>query len=97
MLAASRADVSEAFCSDCGCGHRPVGPSRFRAHRVCMRCPMGMVLDGFNCAQEQHRNEPLMRLRASRDRTAARSLAATRVVPSYHGGCDRSSRGRCIY
>jgi hypothetical protein len=42
MLAASRADLSKAFCSYCG--YPPMGPWRLRAHQVCMRCEMGMAL-----------------------------------------------------
>jgi len=42
MLAASRADLSKAFCNYCG--YPPMGPWRLRAHRVCMRCQMGTVL-----------------------------------------------------
>ncbi len=38
----SRADLSHAFCSYCG--YPPMGPWRVRAHRVCMRCQMGVVL-----------------------------------------------------
>ena len=38
----SRADLSRAFCSYCG--YPPMGPWRVRAHRVCMRCQMGVVL-----------------------------------------------------
>lgn len=38
----SRADLSHAFCSYCG--YPPMGPWRVRAHRVCMRCEMGVVL-----------------------------------------------------
>ncbi len=38
----SRADLSRAFCSYCG--YPPMGPWRVRAHRVCMRCYMGVVL-----------------------------------------------------
>jgi hypothetical protein len=39
----SRADLSQAFCSYCG--YPPKGPWRVRAHRVCMRCQMGVVLE----------------------------------------------------
>ena len=39
---ASRADLSQAFCSYCG--FPPMGRWRSFAHRVCMRCQMGMVL-----------------------------------------------------
>jgi hypothetical protein len=42
MLHASRSDLSHAFCSYCG--YPPMGPWRVRAHRVCMRCQMGVVL-----------------------------------------------------
>ena len=42
MPHASRADLSHAFCSYCG--YPPMGPWRVRAHRVCMRCQMGVVL-----------------------------------------------------
>jgi hypothetical protein len=42
MLAASRADLSKAFCSYSGCP--PIGEWRLRGHRVSMRCQMGMVL-----------------------------------------------------
>jgi hypothetical protein len=42
MPYASRADLSHAFCSYCG--YPPMGPWRARAHRVCMRCQMGVVL-----------------------------------------------------
>jgi hypothetical protein len=38
----SRSDLGHAFCSYCG--YPPVGPWRSRAHRVCMRCHMGVVL-----------------------------------------------------
>lgn len=38
----SRTDLSHAFCSYCG--YPPMGPWRVRAHRVCMRCQMGVVL-----------------------------------------------------
>jgi hypothetical protein len=38
----TRADLSEAFCSYCG--YPPMGRWRSLAHRVCMRCEMGMVL-----------------------------------------------------
>jgi hypothetical protein len=39
---ASRADLSQAFCSYCG--YPPMGRWRSLAHRVCMRCEMGTVL-----------------------------------------------------
>jgi hypothetical protein len=39
---AARADLSQAFCSYCG--YPPMGRWRSLAHRVCMRCEMGMVL-----------------------------------------------------
>jgi hypothetical protein len=42
MSHAPRADLSQAFCSYCG--YPPVGLSRASAHRVCMRCEMGVVL-----------------------------------------------------
>lgn len=42
MPYASRADLSHAFCSYCG--YPPMGPWRARAHRVCMRCQLGVVL-----------------------------------------------------
>ena len=38
----SCADLSHAFCSYCG--YPPMGPWRTRAHRVCVRCQMGVVL-----------------------------------------------------
>jgi hypothetical protein len=38
----SRVELGHAFCSYCGCP--PMGPWRVRAHRVCMRCQMGVVL-----------------------------------------------------
>lgn len=41
-MRASRADLSQAFCSYCG--YPPMGGWRSRAHRVCMRCEMGTVL-----------------------------------------------------
>jgi hypothetical protein len=37
-----RTDLSHSFCSYCG--HPPMGAWRDRAHRVCMRCEMGVVL-----------------------------------------------------
>ena len=39
---ASRAELSQAFCSHCG--YPPMGRWRSLTHRVCMRCEMGMVL-----------------------------------------------------
>lgn len=42
MLSAPRAELSEPFCSYCG--YPPPGPWRRRAHRVCRRCQMGVVL-----------------------------------------------------
>jgi hypothetical protein len=39
---ASRADLSQAFCSYCG--YPPMGRWQSLAHRVCMRCELGMVL-----------------------------------------------------
>lgn len=39
---ASRADLSQSFCSYCG--YPPMGRWRSLAHRVCMRCETGMVL-----------------------------------------------------
>jgi hypothetical protein len=39
---ATRADLSQAFCSYCG--YPPMGRWRSVAHRVCMRCEMGTVL-----------------------------------------------------
>lgn len=39
---ASRADLSQAFCSYCG--YPPMGRWQSLAHRVCMRCEMGTVL-----------------------------------------------------
>lgn len=39
---APRADLSQAFCGYCG--YPPMGRWRSVAHRVCMRCEMGMVL-----------------------------------------------------
>jgi hypothetical protein len=39
---ASRADLSQAFCSYCG--YPPMGRWRLLAHRVCMRCEIGTVL-----------------------------------------------------
>ncbi len=39
---ASRADLSQAFCSYCG--YPPMGRWRSLAHRVCRRCEMGTVL-----------------------------------------------------
>lgn len=57
MLAASRADLSKAFCSYCG--YPPMGPWRLRAHRVCMRCQMGMVLRAPPNAQPRF-DEPFL-------------------------------------
>src|SRR5690242_12276604 len=57
MLAASRADLSKAFCSYCG--YPPMGPWRSRLHRVCMRCQMGMVLRAPPDAQPRF-EEPLL-------------------------------------
>jgi hypothetical protein len=42
MPYASRADLSHAFCSYCG--YPPMGRWRTRAHRVCMRCQLGVIL-----------------------------------------------------
>ncbi len=42
MSHAPRADLSQAFCSYCG--YPPIGLSPASAHRVCMRCEMGVVL-----------------------------------------------------
>jgi hypothetical protein len=39
---ASRADLSQAFCSYCG--YPPMGRWQSLAHRVCMRCEIGTVL-----------------------------------------------------
>src|SRR6185437_3341462 len=57
MPAASRADLRKAFCSYCG--YPPMGPWRLRAHRVCMRCQMGMVLRASPNAQP-HFDEPFL-------------------------------------
>jgi hypothetical protein len=57
MLAASRADLSEAFCSYCG--YPPMGPWRLRAHRVCMRCQMGVILRALPNAQPRF-DEPFL-------------------------------------
>ena len=48
----SRADLSHAFCSYCG--YPPMGPWRVRAHRVCMRCQMGVVLRAPAGAQPRY-------------------------------------------
>ncbi len=42
MPHASRSDLSHAFCSYCGCP--PMGRWRTHAHRVCMRCQLGVIL-----------------------------------------------------
>lgn len=42
MPYASRADLSHAFCSYCG--YPPMGRWRTPAHRVCMRCQLGVIL-----------------------------------------------------
>jgi hypothetical protein len=52
MLHASRSDLSQAFCSYCG--YPPMGPWRVRAHRVCMRCQMGVVLRAPAGAEPRH-------------------------------------------
>jgi hypothetical protein len=52
MPHASRADLSHAFCSYCG--YPPMGPWRARAHRVCMRCQMGVVLRAAEGAEPRH-------------------------------------------
>ena len=52
MPYASRADLSHAFCSYCG--YPPMGPWRVRAHRVCMRCQMGVVLRAPAGAEPRH-------------------------------------------
>ncbi len=52
MPYASRADLSHAFCSYCG--YPPMGPWRVRAHRVCMRCQMGVVLQAPDGAEPRH-------------------------------------------
>ena len=57
MLAGSRADLREAFCSYCG--YPPTGPWRSRAHRVCMRCHRGMVLRAPPNAQPRF-DEPFL-------------------------------------
>ena len=52
MPHASRADLSHAFCSYCG--YPPMGRWRDRAHRVCMRCQMGVVLRTPEGAEPRH-------------------------------------------
>ncbi len=52
MPHASRADLSHAFCSYCG--YPPMGPWRARAHRVCMRCQMGVVLRAGAAAEPRY-------------------------------------------
>lgn len=52
MPHASRADLSRAFCSYCG--YPPMGRRRDRAHRVCMRCQMGVVLRAPEGAEPRH-------------------------------------------
>jgi hypothetical protein len=42
MAYASRSDLGHAFCGYCG--YPPIGLWRARAHRVCMRCQMGVIL-----------------------------------------------------
>ncbi len=53
----SRADLSHAFCSYCG--YPPMGPWRVRAHRVCMRCEMGVVLKAPAGAEPRY-NDPFV-------------------------------------
>ena len=48
----SRADLSHAFCSYCG--YPPMGRWRDCAHRVCMRCQMGVVLRAPEGAEPRH-------------------------------------------
>jgi hypothetical protein len=48
----SRADLSHAFCSYCG--YPPMGRWRDCAHRVCMRCQMGVVLRAPEGAEPGH-------------------------------------------
>lgn len=57
MSYASRSDLSQPFCSYCG--HPPIGPGRVRAHRVCMRCQMGVVLQAPEAAAPRH-DEPFV-------------------------------------
>ena len=52
MPRTSRTDLSHAFCSYCG--YPPMGPWRVRAHRVCMRCQMGVVLRAPAGAQPRY-------------------------------------------
>jgi hypothetical protein len=52
MPHASRANLSELFCSYCG--SLPMGPWRARAHRVCMRCERGAVLRAPAGAEPRH-------------------------------------------
>ena len=53
----SRADLSHAFCSYCG--YPPMGPWRVRAHRVCMRCQVGVVLKA-PVGAEPHHDDPFV-------------------------------------
>jgi hypothetical protein len=57
MLSASRVDLSQAFCSYCG--YPPMGPWRSRAHRVCMRCQLGIVLRATP-NQQPHIDDPFL-------------------------------------
>ncbi len=57
MRHTSRADLSHAFCSYCG--YPPMGPWRLRAHRVCMRCQMGVVLKA-PAGAEPHYDDPFV-------------------------------------
>jgi hypothetical protein len=51
-LHTSRADLSNAFSSYCG--YPPMGRWRDCAHRVCMRCQMGVVLRAPEGAEPRH-------------------------------------------
>jgi hypothetical protein len=48
----SRADLRHAFCSYCG--YPPMGRWRGCAHRVCMRCQLGVVLRAPEGAEPRH-------------------------------------------
>ncbi len=52
MPYAPSSDSSRAFCSYCG--YPPMGPWRVQAHRVCMRCHMGVVLRAPAGAEPRH-------------------------------------------
>lgn len=105
---ASRADLSQAFCTYCG--YPPMGRWRSRAHRVCLRCARGVVLrsapgfqprfdepfvivdDHLRLQAISHHAETVLRVEAA----AAMDAPLDRFLHSANGDQNHSRLGKLI-